>query len=165
MRALLMATILAGSAAGCNKSSPPPAVVRSKVPADNPSILVNPPYPGADQTGAKPRFPKMYAVGNSGANNDRLGGDYRSSAKYTLQRGDGAEINPEDVAAELRRWIGSTPGVKVTRNTDDAPAAGTIRRVIDYETAGTIGYAVYEVEPSTPARKVQYTLDIRERRR
>lgn len=164
MKPLLLLTMLVVSAAGCRKVPPPP-VGLANVPADNPSILVNPPYPGKDQTGAKPTFPRTYAVGNSRANNDRLSGNYQSSASYTLQRGDGAEVNPEEVAAELRRWIGTAPGVKVTRTAEDARVVGKLSSTIDYETAGTIGYAVYVVEPATPAKKVLYKIDIRERRR
>ena len=164
MRTVLMLMILFASAAGCRKGPPPP-VVLPNVPADNPSILVNPPYPGTDQTGAKPTFSRMTAVGNSKADNDRLSGNYQSSGSFTLQRGDGAEVNPEEVAVELRRWIGSAPGVKVTRTAEDARVAGKISSAIDYETAGTIGYAIYVVEPATPAKKVLYKVDIRERRR
>jgi len=164
MRSLLMVTMLVATAASCRKVPPPP-VVLPKVPADNPSILVNPPYPGKDQTGAKPTFSRMFAVGNSKADNDRVSGNYQSSGSYALQRGDGGEVNPEEVAAELRRWIGSAPGVKVTRTAEDNRVAGKISRVIDYETAGTIGYAVYVIEPATPAKKVLYQVDIRERRR
>ena len=163
MRSLLMLMMLVASAASCRKAPPPP-VLLPKV-ADNPSILVNPPYPGADQTGSKPTFPKMYAVGNSKADNDRLSGNYQSSGRFTLQRGDGGEIDPEEVAAELRRWIGSAPRVKVTGTADVDRIAGKISRVIDYETAGTIGYAVYVIEPATPAKKVLYQVNIRERRR
>ena len=164
MKPLLMLTMLVASATGCRKAPPPP-IVLANLPADNPSILVNPPYPGKDQTGSKPTFSKMYAVGSSKADNDRLSGNYQSSASYTLQRGDGAEINPEEVAAELLRWIRSAPGVKVTGIAEDARVAGNIRSTIDYETAGTLGYAIYVVEPATPAKKVLYKVDIRERRR
>ena len=164
MRPLLMLTILVAFAAGCNKR-PPPVVVLSNVPADNPSLLVNPPYPGKDQTGARPTFSRMYAVGNSNADNDRISGNYRSSGSFTLQRGDGGEVNPEEVDAELCRWIGSAPRVQVTRTAEDARVAGKISRVIDYETAGTIGYAVYVIEPAAPAKKVHYKVEIRERRR
>ena len=164
MRTLLAVTMLLASAAGCNKVAPPP-VVLPKVPADNPSILVNPPYPGKDQTGAKPTFSKMYAVGSSKGDNDRISGTYQNSGSFTLQRGDGAEVNPEEVAAELRRWIGSAPGVTVTGTAEKDPVPGKISRVVDYETAGTVGYAVYVIEPATPAKKVLYKIDIRERRR
>ena len=164
MKPLLMLTMLVAAATGC-KRVPPPPVVLANLPADNPSILVNPPYPGKDRTGSSPTFSKMYAVGSSKAENDRLSGNYQSSGSYTLQRGDGAEINPEEVASELRRWIGSAPGVKVTGIAEDARLAGKISSTIDYETAGTIGYAVYVIEPATPAKKVLYKVDIRERRR
>lgn len=163
MRSLLLLGILIATAAGCRKAPPPPAL--RNVPADNPSILVNPPYPGKDQTGAKPTFSKMFPVGSSKAENDRVAGTYQSSGSYTLQRGDGGEVDPEEVAAELRRWIGSDPGVKVIQTAADDRVAGKISRTIDYETAGTIGYAVFVIEPSTPAKKVHYKVDIRERRR
>lgn len=164
MKPLLMLTMLVVSVTGCKKVPPPP-IVLAKVPADNPSILVNPPYPGADQTGSKPTFSKMYAVGSSKAGNDRVAGNYQSSGSYALQRGDGAEIDPAEVAAELRRWIGSAPGVKVTGIAEGARVAGKFSSAIDYETAGTIGHAVYIIEPATPAQKVLYRVDILERRR
>jgi hypothetical protein len=164
MRALLVWSMMAVSAAGCNKLKPTPIVI-PKAPADNPSILVDPPYPGKDQTGASPVFSKMSPVGTTSGTNDRIAGTYRSSGAYTLQRHDGADIDPEDVAEELRRWIESAPRIKVTGTTEDAPAPGTIRRTINYQTAGTVGYAGFVIEPAAPAKKIKYTFDIHERRR
>ena len=164
MRALLVWVMVAMSAVGCNKLKPAP-IVMPKVPADNPSILVDPPYPGKDQRGAAPVFPKMSPIGNTSGNNDRIAGTYRSSGAYTLQRHDGGDIDPEEVAAELRRWIESTPRITVTGITDDTSVAGSIRRTINYQTAGTVGYANFAIEPARPAKQIKYTFDVYEHRR
>jgi hypothetical protein len=165
MRTFLIFAMLAAPAAGCSKMKPPPAVGLAKVPADNPSILVDPPYPGKDQTGAKPSFAKMSAVGTTKGNNDRIAGSYQSSGNYTLERHDGGDVDPKEVAAELSRWIESAPGVKVTGSADEVAKAGVIRRTIDYGTTGTVGYATFSVEPAMPAKKIQFTFSIQEHRR
>jgi len=165
MKALRTCTILLAATLGCNKINPPPVPVVPKYPADNPSILVDPPYPGKSQAGAKPDFPGALSVGNSKSDLNRPAGIYQSWADYTLQRGDKAEIDPRWVAARLRRWIESAPGVTILAAPDDAVVDGQIRGTIEYQTAGTSGKAVYFIEATSPAAKVRYRADVSERRR
>jgi hypothetical protein len=163
MRMILVLTLVVASV-GCNKLKPAPIVV-PRVPADNPSILVNPPYPGESQTGAKPNFPKMLAVGGSRSNNDRIAGTYEAFQDFSVGRADKSDADPREIAAEIRRWIQNAPRVTVTAVSEDSSDPGKIRCTIDYQTPGTVGYAVYAIEPTTPARGIRYTLQIRERRR
>jgi len=165
MKALRSCAILLAAAIGCNKITPPAIPVAPKVPADNPSILVDPPYPGKSQAGAKPDFPGAFGVGRSRSDLNRPGGIYQSWADITLQRGDKAEIDPRWVAARLRRWVESAPGVTILAAPDDAIVDGQIRGTIEYQTAGTAGKAVYFVEATSPAAKVRYRMDVHERRR
>lgn len=165
MRTLPTCTILLAAALGCNKISPPRPPIAPKYPADNPSILVDPPYPGKPQAGAKPEFPGASSVGSSRSDLDRPGGVYQSWADYTVQRGDKAEIDPRWVAARVRHWIESAPGVTILAAPDDAVKDGRIQGTIEYQTVGTAGKAVYIIEATSPAAKVRYRADIIERRR
>ncbi len=161
MRMLAAALILGLTGAACRPARPMPA----KVPVIHPSILVDPPYPGAKQVGAAPVFPNMVPVGTSGTNNDRLAGTFHGNHDYTLQRADKGDVDPAVVDDALRRWIEGAPGLTVTKVSTEGAAIGTLRRTIDYTTAETTGYATYEIQSRTPAPKLRYVLTVQERRR
>ena len=155
------AVLLILALAGCHRAPPLPATPTPIFA----SVLVNPPYPGSKQVGAMPVFPGMYPTGSSGCDNDKFAGTFKGHHDYVLQRGKGGDVDPDVIDTALRRWIESAPGVTVTGTSEPPGASGSRRRMFDYYTVDTVGYAVYEIEPATPAPKVRYELKVFEHRR
>lgn len=150
---------------------PPVAPAPAKVPVlkvsslATPSPLINPsptPREATDQLPFDLPLGKGYEIEGSWAGPNQIRGTYQFEriGDFKVRKAEQVDVDPKEIRTILERWIESS-GVTQTQTSggDGAP------RSIGYGTAQTIGTISISIRPDTPAKEVQFHLEVREQPR
>jgi len=176
MRIALLLFAVAGLAIGCEQKvtigpKKPPASKKT-VPTlsvsslGTPSaFLVPPPQPSgaADKLPFDLPFGKGYAIDGSWDGPNQVSGTtkFERRGEFIVYKVDGVDVDPQELAAILEKWLRAAP-LSLVGITSDPVIAGKLRRATDYLTDKTVGNIAIVIEPDAPSKKVSFRITILE---
>ncbi len=148
--------------AAAKKTVPPLSVSSLGTPS---AFLVPPPEPpgSGDKLPFDLPFGKGYAIEGSWIGPNQVSGTnkFERRGDFSVDRAEGADVDPKELAAILEKWARSTPTSLVGFSSDPV-TAGKLRRASDYVTDKTVGSLTIVIEPDVPSKKVTFRISILE---